>query len=119
MNLAELIDSLGQYRGDLNKDVSVGCGLSYNGDSVYLEWSLTFRRNTRAGAYRQYSAVAQRANAHIESISKKYEKLFDIKLKLCTLESCRESDDRADSNGDNPYSEYEQSIGGSVIFHPK
>lgn len=82
---------------------------------ITVDWDLTFRRNTRAGAYKENKSRIDAANAVIERLASKYADYVDRKS-IQTLEKAKESDEWRESNGDSAYSEYEQSLGGEVRF---
>lgn len=119
MNLAELRNDIEKFRGDLDRDIYIRVGISLCDNAPYIEWSISFRHNSRTGAFSMYGAQVRRANEHIAQIGKRYESLFKVKYEPCTLEKCEQEDDDAHCNGDDPHSEYEQSISGSISFYEK
>jgi hypothetical protein len=89
-----------------------------NNGEVIVGWDLTFRRNTCVGAYMDYSSHIARANAIIQELATKYASIVVGSPRLCTKASAQASDNMSESNGDSAYSEYEQSLGGSVKLKP-
>lgn len=87
----------------------------YGDKEVSADYDITFRRNSRVGAFREYGASIRTCNRVLESIASKYKALgFKVVLSLLTEKRAAESDERAEQNEGSAYSEYEQSIGGSV-----
>ena len=80
-----------------------------------VSFEYTFRRSTRTAAFKSNSSRISAANARLKAVSEKF-KLSLVSLKLCTLEEVKRIDEFAENNGDRAYSEYEQSIGGEVVF---
>lgn len=90
-----------------------------NGRSINVSWDITFRRNTRVGAMRDYKAQVDRANQYLQSVyddakSKGYN---PNKPDFMTIDDARESDEIAERNEGSAYSEYEQAIGGSLLIN--
>ena len=111
----DLFSTLKAKYGDMNigNEIDFQVYKNTDGDILNVSWELTFRRNNKTGAFRQYSNHIRRANAVLDEIARQYkEKLKD--LRVCTLASCQNSDAYFDINAD---SEYEQSIGGSVQLY--
>lgn len=82
---------------------------------IFVEWDYTFRRNTRVGAYKENASRIQQANQRLSVLAEQFKALAP-ELNLYTMENAKKGDDWADSNGDSPYSEYEQSFGSSIKF---
>jgi hypothetical protein len=96
------------------RDICYWIGDIYEG-SCQASFDITFRRSTCVGAFRQYSGAITRGNNLLTKIADKMKTFgLSVELNLCTLDRCKASDKFKDENGDSPYSEYEQSIGGSV-----
>ena len=94
---------------------------------VIVSWTLTFRRDTHAGAFKEYSSHIARANAIIQELATKYASIVDGAPGICTLKSAQESDRFSEMNRDyddeeedigGGYSEYEQSLGGGIKLKP-
>lgn len=83
--------------------------------NLVISWDLTFRRNTCVGAYMDYSSVISTANANLRAVADSNSEIM-LSCNPCTQESCQRSDEFSESNGDRAYSEYEQTIGGSVVL---
>lgn len=87
----------------------------YGTEEVSADYDITFRRSTRKEAFREYGTSIRACNRTLEAIATKYKALgFNVKLYLLTAADAAESDERAAQNNGSAYSEYEQSIGGSV-----
>ncbi len=102
-----------QYNG-----VQIGaCDFQVYGTApqVTVSYDLTFRRNTRQGAFKQYTSDISKANKILTAIAEKF-KAFNPTVNLVTLDKAKASDDRKEDDGDSAYSEYEQSLGGEVKF---
>lgn len=84
---------------------------------VTVGWDLTFRRNTSTGAFKQYQQDINEANARLQRLADKYKSILK-NLSLCTLQDAKQNDEWRESDGERAYSEYEQSLGGSVTFKP-
>lgn len=91
-------------------------GKSYDREmqgGISVHYDLTFRRNTHIGAYHEYQAQIRVLNQMLEAIAEKY-KDRKVKVHPFTLEVANRYVDNKEANGDDPYSEYEQSLGGCV-----
>lgn len=91
------------------------------GSAIKIDWDITFRRNSRVGAMKEFGAQVTRANQYLQMLyqdakNKGYTPEEPI---LMTMADAQHSDDMAAMNGDGPYSEYEQSIGGSLKINLK
>jgi hypothetical protein len=85
-------------------------------DGVHkLMWDLSFRRNTREGAFRAHKNDVERANHYLDQFAKK----IGVDYKPYTLADAQASDRKAESNGDSAYSEYEQSLGSEIRIKAK
>lgn len=74
------------------------------GDSSFVGvgYDLTYRRNTPAGAWAQYSSRLEAANNTLKSIADAYKRKFKVEVSLA----------KKPTKGE--YSEYEQSLGGDI-----
>lgn len=101
-----------------SRDVDWRANVSGDSKTLTISWDLTFRRNSITGAFREYSAQVNRANSYLETVAadakKKGYKIDN--LDPMTLEKAQRWDDMSRMNGDGPYSEYEQSLGGRLII---
>lgn len=79
--------------------------------SVYFTY--TFRRNTCAGAYVANRVNIEAANRVLKAVAERY-KANVMSLHLSTLDTAKESDMWRQQDGDDPYSEYEQTLGGNL-----
>lgn len=115
VELATYADSINN-NAPKTRDVDWQIYASNNGQSINVDWDITFRRNTREGAFREYKSQIDRANQYIQDVAKDaVSKGYDIgKVRVVTLQDARDSDEWARNNGGEAYSEYEQSLGGGV-----
>ncbi len=113
---------LATYAGSIRDNAPKGRDLDWqiyasrDGQTLNVDWDITFRRNTTEGAYREFKDQINRANQYLQTVyndakSKGYNPTVP---NLMTLERARQSDEWAVSNGDSAYSEYEQSLGGNL-----
>ncbi|WYA83698.1 hypothetical protein [Salmonella phage vB_SalM-ps4] len=113
---------LATYAGSIRDNAPKGRDLDWqiyasrDGQTLNVDWDITFRRNTTEGAYREFKDQINRANQYLQTVyndakSKGYN---PTEPNLMTLERARQSDEWAMSNGDSAYSEYEQSLGGNL-----
>ncbi|AXC40802.1 hypothetical protein STP55_orf00130 [Salmonella phage STP55] len=113
---------LATYAGSIRDNAPKGRDLDWqiyasrDGQTLNVDWDITFRRNTTEGAYREFKDQINRANQYLQTVyndakSKGYNPTVP---NLMTLERARQSDEWAMSNGDSAYSEYEQSLGGNL-----
>lgn len=112
------LEELKKLFPEINKEPS-GQALNWSvrewNGNIFVEWDYTFRRNTRVGAYKQNASRIQQANQRLAFLAEEFKALAP-ELNLYTMENAKKGDDWADSNGDSPYSEYEQSFGSSIKF---
>lgn len=91
-------------------------GKSWNpafSEGISVSYELTFRRNTHIGAFQENKARIERANSVLQSLANQYSGRI-INVRPFTLATANDIVDRCESNGDEPYSEYEQSITGWI-----
>lgn len=98
------------------RDVDWQIYASRDGQTLNVDWSITFRRNTKEGAYQEYKAQITRANQYLQAIYQdaKAKGYNPTEPNLMTLDSARRGDEMTFQNGDSAYSEYEQAIGGNM-----
>ena len=115
--IAQIVDDL--EREFQNKQIHGAhwsVGKSYDREmqgGISLRYSLTFRRNTHIGAYHEHEAEIRRCNNMLDSIAEKY-KNRKVKVHPFTLDVANRIVDNKEAEGNEPYSEYEQSLGGTV-----
>lgn len=102
-DLKSLESDLAKYEKYSDNDVDVQA-YSPDDKTVVLSWTLTFRRDTRAGAMRHYASKLRKMNSLMDSVAAEYGKA-GFKAKVTKP-----------SAGGDEYSEYEQSFGGSAEF---
>lgn len=95
--------------------------LTNNGNSLQVDWEITFRRNTHVGAMKEFSAQVYRGNRYLEDVyaDAKSRGYAPEQPNLMAMSDAQRSDDMAMMNGEDAYSEYEQSIGGSLKINLK
>lgn len=95
--------------------------LTNNGNSLQVDWEITFRRNTRVGAMKEFSAQVYRGNRYLEDVyaDAKSRGYAPEQPNLMAMSDAQRGDDMAMMNGEDAYSEYEQSIGGSLKINLK
>ena len=115
-------DDLAAYADSIRDNAPKGRDLDWqiyasrDGQTLNVDWDITFRRNTTEGAYREFKAQIDRANQYLQTLyqdakSKGYN---PTEPNLMTLASAQQSDQWARDNGESAYSEYEQSLGGNM-----
>lgn len=79
---------------------------------IYVDWDITFRRNSKTGAFMQFKTEIGRANAALARMEAYLQKNgYKTQSFILTLDDVRDMD----ATSDSAYSEYEQSIGGNII----
>ncbi len=114
-NLANYAESV-RKNTPHGRDIDWQVYVSRDGMTMNLEWSITFRRNTRVGAYREYHDQVVRANQYLRDIyqDSKSKGYNPTEPNIMSKESAELSDDIAEQNEGSAYSEYEQAIGGNM-----
>lgn len=113
---------LATYAGSIRDNAPKGRDLDWqiyasrDGQTLNVDWDITFRRNTTEGAFREFKGQIDRANQYLQTVyqdakSKGYN---PTEPNLMTLARAQQSDEWAASNGESAYSEYEQSLGGNM-----
>lgn len=113
---------LATYAGSIRDNAPKGRDLDWqiyasrDGQTLNVDWDITFRRNTTEGAYREFKGQIDRANQYLQTVyqdakSKGYN---PTEPNLMTLARAQQSDQYSQDNGDSAYSEYEQSLGGNM-----
>lgn len=118
---------LANYAASIESSVPQGRDLDWqvflvdNGNSLRIDWDITFRRNSRVGAMKEFSAQVSRGNRYLQDVyaDAKSKGYVPEEPRLMTMADAQRSDDIASMNGDGAYSEYEQSIGGSLKINLK
>ena len=98
------------------RDVDWQIYASRDGQTLNLDWSITFRRNSKEGAFKEYKAQIDRANQYLQTVYQdaKAKGYNPTEPNLMTLDNARRGDEMTFQNGDSAYSEYEQTIGGNM-----
>ena len=113
---------LATYAGSIRDNAPKGRDLDWqiyasrDGQTLNVDWDITFRRNTTEGAFREFKGQIDRANQYLQTVyqdakSKGYN---PTEPNLMTLARAQQSDEWAQENGESAYSEYEQSLGGNM-----
>lgn len=113
---------LATYAGSIRDNAPKGRDLDWqiyasrDGQTLNVNWDITFRRNTTEGAFREFKAQIDRANQYLQTLyqdakSKGYN---PTEPNLMTLALAQQSDQWSQDNGESAYSEYEQSLGGNM-----
>lgn len=113
---------LAAYAGSIRDNAPKGRDLDWqiyasrDGQTLNVDWDITFRRNTTEGAYREFKAQIDRANQYLQTLYRdaKSKGYNPTEPNLMTLDSAQQSDQWARDYGEGAYSEYEQSLGGNM-----
>ncbi|AFX93584.1 hypothetical protein G646_gp116 [Serratia phage phiMAM1] len=89
-----------------------------NGQTLRVEYDITFRRNTRVGAMSEYRQQVNRCNDYLRDTFAAAKKAgFNPQQPiLMTMDAAKDGDEVAERNEGSAYSEYEQAIGGSLTI---
>ncbi|AIX13076.1 hypothetical protein NW77_068 [Erwinia phage phiEa2809] len=83
---------------------------------VYADWDITFRRNSRQGAYKENANDIRAANAALTRMAAYLENAgYNVQTYLMTMQDAIDIDTQAEVEDGTAYSEYEQSIGGNLV----
>ena len=115
-------DDLAAYADSIRDNAPKGRDLDWqiyasrDGQTLNVDWDITFRRNTTEGAYREFKAQIDRANQYLQTLYRdaKSKGYNPTEPNLMTLDSAQQSDQWARDYGEGAYSEYEQSLGGNM-----
>lgn len=99
-----------------SRDVDWQVYASKDGQTLNVDWDITFRRNSRVGAMREFKAQIDRANNYLQTVyADAKKKGYNLtEPRLMTMADAQRSDDIAEQNEGSAYSEYEQAIGGNL-----
>ena len=114
-DLAAYADSI-RDNAPKGRDLDWQIYASRDGQTLNVDWDITFRRNTTEGAYREFKAQIDRANQYLQTLYRdaKSKGYNPTEPNLMTLDSAQQSDQWARDYGEGAYSEYEQSLGGNM-----
>lgn len=114
-DLAAYADSI-RDNAPKGRDLDWQIYASRDGQTLNVDWDITFRRNTTEGAYREFKAQIDRANQYLQTLYRdaKSKGYNPTEPNLMTLASAQQSDQWSQDNGESAYSEYEQSLGGNM-----
>lgn len=115
-------DDLAAYADSIRDNAPKGRDLDWqiyasrDGQTLNVDWDITFRRNTTEGAYREFKSQIDRANQYLQTLYRdaKSKGYNPTEPNLMTLDSAQQSDQWARDYGEGAYSEYEQSLGGNM-----
>ena len=85
--------------------------------TINVMWDYTFKRNTHFGAYKQNQRRIDTANARIRHIADMFP-TNTSRVVYVTADKAKQYDEQLELNGDDSYSEYEQSISGGITLTP-
>lgn len=87
-----------------------------SGKPHYLKWEITFRRMNHSGAFRNYQPDVSYGNRVLADYAKKLQKAgIEVKFEPLTRDDARNID-YDDEEGNNGYSDYEQTISTYLYF---
>lgn len=114
-DLAAYADSI-RDNAPKGRDLDWQIYASRDGQTLNVDWDITFRRNTTEGAYREFKSQIDRANQYLQTLYRdaKSKGYNPTEPNLMTLDSAQQSDQWARDYGEGAYSEYEQSLGGNM-----
>lgn len=114
-DLAAYADSI-RDNAPKGRDLDWQIYASRDGQTLNVDWDITFRRNTTEGAYREFKAQIDRANQYLQTLYRdaKSKGYNPTEPNLMTLARAQQSDQWSQDNGESAYSEYEQSLGGNM-----
>lgn len=82
---------------------------------ITVTWDLTFRRNSRQGAFKEHASSIRDANAAMNRMQVALQnKGYKTEIYLVTLQDAIDIDTQAEVEDGTAYSEYEQSIGSQL-----
>lgn len=105
-------------RDSSGKDLSWYLNHDQQKNELVLGWNYCFRRNDALSAYKENINNINSGNEKLKKIIVKFND-FVKQASLYTLEDAKKHVDFIDSNGDDPYSEYEQEFSSTVRFKIK
>ena len=114
VSMAEL-KALFPEAGKDTQESQIYWSVSERSAGITVSFEYTFRRATRTAAFKSNSSRILAANTRLKAASERFKSSL-VSLRLCTLEDAKRKDEYAEGNGDRAFSEYEQSIGGEVVF---
>lgn len=82
---------------------------------IEIYWTITFRRDTAAGAFSYYNSTVRSANDKLKQYADRYKDIVK-RFSPLTLEAAKGIDERKENNGDDAYSEYEQTMGSTLLL---
>lgn len=104
---------------DENSLVAWQISISSKTRAVVVSWDLTYKRDTPRGAFTFYRRDVDKANAILSEMVRKFgPQAVGYDLRLCDERGLRELEAYREQDGEELYSEYEQSLGGQVTFNP-
>lgn len=114
-DLATYADSI-RDNAPKGRDLDWQIYASRDGQTLNVDWDITFRRNTTEGAYREFKSQIDRANQYLQTLYRdaKSKGYNPTEPNLMTLDSAQQADQWARDYGEGAYSEYEQSLGGNM-----
>ena len=98
-----------------------GCDFEVDADAhvAQVYFTYTFRRNTPVDEFKYRANKFEHPNHILADIRDKFAPTCIVTYEPLTLEKVKHEQEEMESYGHDPYSEYEQSIMGSVKLTPK
>lgn len=121
-NRKKTAGDLAAYAGSIDaaapstRDIDWQISTRNNGTVLDVSFELTFRRDTHLGGFLNHRDQILRCNAYLKTVyNDAKEKGYNVtEPNYVTHDGAERIDQEMLDNGEDPYSEYEQSIGGSL-----
>ena len=121
-NRKKTAGDLAAYAGSIDaaapstRDIDWQISTRNNGTVLDVSFELTFRRDTHLGGFLNHRDQILRCNAYLKTVyNDAKEKGYNAtEPNYVTHDGAERTDQEMMDNGEDPYSEYEQSIGGSL-----
>ena len=121
-NRKKTAGDLAAYAGSIDaaapstRDIDWQISTRNNGTVLDVSFELTFRRDTHLGGFLNHRDQILRCNAYLKTVyNDAKEKGYNVtEPNYVTHDGAERIDQEMMDNGEDPYSEYEQSIGGSL-----
>lgn len=121
-NRKKTASDLAAYAGSIDaaapstRDIDWQISTRNNGTVLDVSFELTFRRDTHLGGFLNHRDQILRCNAYLKTVyNDAKEKGYNVtEPNYVTHDGAERIDQEMMDNGEDPYSEYEQSIGGSL-----
>lgn len=84
--------------------------------TIKVLYEIGFKRSTKTIAYQDNKQLIDYCNRVLADIGQSHGVAFSTKVTPLTLEVSTQLDKEAESRGEDPFSEFEQTFGGSVVL---